>query len=204
MAFILRLQEVLIGISLAFLIALPFSSLLFADGLPYEYQGWLFTLSFFAVFLVMIVRPLADILTWNWLRSLVILRKGLGILSASIIASFALGKIFDPASTYLTTMFSLKFFSFANYAFFAHVGDLTGFILLLTSNTFSQRLLKRNWKRVQRLSYAYFYAGGIYEAFALGSIFALVAMIIVTVLTVSAWWIKRYRRTHSATATIAI
>ncbi len=196
--FVLWLQEALINISIALLVALPFSGFFFVDGPPYLYQGLLFNFSFFAVFLTMIIRPLADIFEQNWLRNLVILRKGLGILSASIIVGFALGKIIDPESAYLSMMFSSRFFSFTNYAFFAHIGDVSGLILLLTSNVLSQRLLKRNWKRVQRLAYVYFYAGGIYEAFALSNTFAEVALWIVTILTIFAWWIKIYRQKQRA------
>ena len=198
MAFILRLQEIFIGMGLGFLVALPFFGAIFDGTLVNQYQGPLFNLSFFAAFLVMSVRPLADITGWDGLRRLVILRKGLGILSAAIIVGIAFGKIFLPGSTYLATMFSPAFFSFA------HVGDVAGFILLITSNTFSQRLLKQNWKRIQRLSYAYFFAAGIYEALPLGNIFALFAMILVAILTVLAWHIKAHRRDQQTIAAIAM
>jgi len=194
MSFILKFQNALIGAGLGLLVFLSFSGFLENGGLSYQDQGTFFVLSFFAAVLVMMVRPLADITGAIWLRRLVLLRKGFGILSASIIAGIMVSKILAPDSTYLSMMFSFQFFSFTNYAFFAHVGDITGFILLVTSNTFSQRLLKQNWKRIQRLSYPYFYAGGIYEAFALGNAFALGALILVTLVTAFAWWQKANRR----------
>lgn len=192
MFIILTIQNALIGAGIFLLGFLPFSDTFFTNGLLYV--GELFNVSFFTAFLVMIIRPLADILQWNWLRRLVILRKGLGIFSASIIVGLAFGKIITPESTYFATMFSPQFFSFTHYAVFAHLGDVAGFILLITSNTFSQRLLRGNWKRVQRLSYVYFFAGGIYEAFAFDNLFAFVAMVLVMFLTFLAWWIKLYRR----------
>ena len=202
--FLLALQSLLISLGCFFLISLPFASSFYPDGFPYI--GLLFNVSFSAVFLLMIIRPLGDILGWTWLRQSIILRKGLGILSASIIVGFALGKIIAPESTYLSSMFSLSFFSFDNFAFFAHLGDITGFILLITSNVLSQRILRGNWKRIQRLSYIYFYAGGIYEAFPLRNGYAFLGMMIVTLLTFFAWRAKAVRREEAlmrASATAA-
>ncbi|MDO8566076.1 MAG: hypothetical protein Q7S04_02745 [Candidatus Moranbacteria bacterium] len=186
-------QNILIGNALAFLVLIPTTSLFIDMG--FVLKGVLYTISFGAVFLVMLVRPLADIFTEQlWLRRLVILRKGLGILSASIIVGFMLSAIIAPESIYSQSLFTVDFYSFDNYRFFAHIGDISGFILLITSNIFSQKLLKRNWKRIQRLSYVYFYAGGIYEAFALKSMFAFYALLIVTALTTLAWAAKILRR----------
>ncbi len=204
MTFILRLQEIFIGMGLGFLVALPFFGALFDGTLVNQYQGPLFILSFFAAFLVMSVRPLADITGYDGLKRLVILRKGLGILSAAIIVGIALGKIFLPGSTYLEMLFSPAFFSFAHYAFFAHMGDVAGFILLVTSNTFSQRLLRQNWKRIQHLSYVYFFAAGIYEAFPLGNGFALFALVLVSILTILAWQIKAHRREQQTVPSVAM
>ena len=192
MKIITNIQKMLIGLALFLLVFLPFSSLLPVDN--YLLMGTFFSVSFIVVFLVMINRPLADIFSeQKWLRRLVILRKGFGILSASIIIGFALGRIFAPHSTYLATLFSADFFSLDKYALFGHLGDVSGFILLITSNTLSQRLLRNNWKRIQRLSYVYFYSGGIYEAFFLDRAFALYALLVVTNLIILAWAVKIWR-----------
>lgn len=190
MPFILAIQRITTWVGILLLIALP--ALTISTGIT-PYLGLLFNVSFSAAFLVMTVRPLADILGYAWLRRLVILRKGFGILSASIIVGVLIGKIIMPGSNYFFLMLSPHFFSFENYAFFAHVGDITGIILLVTSNTLSQRFLKRNWKRIQRLSYVYFFASGIYEAFALENFLAYVALVVVTWFTVFAWLIKANR-----------
>lgn len=193
MKIITDIQDILIGISLAFLVAIPVLSKIVDIG--FGVKGVLYTVSFGAVFLVMIIRPLADIFPGQlWLRRLVILRKGFGILSASIIVGFLLSTIIAPGSTYLSSLFTADFYSFDRYKFFAHVGDITGVLLLITSNTFSQRLLKRNWKRVQKLSYVYFYTGGIYEAFALNSMFAFYAVLIVMNIIALSWVVKAFRQ----------
>lgn len=186
------IQDILIGISLAFLVAIPILSKIVDIGV--DTKGVLYMVSFGAVFLVMIIRPLADIFSGQlWLRRLVLLRKGFGILSASIIVGFLLASIIDPGSAYLSSLFTADFYSFDRYKFFAHIGDITGFILLITSNVFSQRLLKRNWKRIQKLSYVYFYTGGIYETFALNSTFAFYAVLIVTNIIALSWMVKAFR-----------
>ena len=192
MKFILFIQNVLIGVSLVLLAFIPFYS--WISDIDFATRGTLYTLSFVAVFLVMIVRPLADITGWRWLRRLIILRKGFGIFSASIIIGFMIDALITPHSTYLLAISEGRYFSLSSFATFAHVGDVTGLILLLTSNTWSQKILKQNWKRIQRLSYVYFYSGGIYEAFALDSTFALYAILLVTNLTVLAFAVKVYRK----------
>lgn len=195
MKYILWFQKLLIWTGVFLLIAIPSSSLFFK--MPTVWMSGLFSLSFAAVFLVMIIRPLADILNdWMFLKKLIILRKGFGILSASIIIGFMFSRIIAPESVYLATFFSVHFFSLTHYAIFSNLGDLSGLILLITSNQFSQKLLKRNWKRIQRLSYVYFYSGALYEGLALESSFALYALMVVTNLVTIAWAIKVWRKNN--------
>jgi len=193
MKYILWFQKLLIGIGISLLFLIPGTSLFFK--MPTLWMSGLFSASFIAVFLVMIIRPLSDIVKdWMFLKRLVILRKGLGILSASIIVGFMIARIVAPESTYLASFFSAHFFSFDNYSIFSNLGDLSGLILLITSNQFSQKLLKRNWKRIQKLSYVYFYSGALYEGLFLSSAFALYALMVVTNLVVIAWAIKIWRK----------
>lgn len=192
MKFILFIQNLIMGVSILLLGFMPLFSRMF--GMDISTKGSLYALSFAAVFAVMIIRPLADITNWLSLRRLVILRKSFGILSASIIMGFMIDALISPQSPYLASIFTLQYFTFDHFVFFAHMGDVSGLILLFTSNTFSQKLFKQNWKRIQRLSYVYFFSGGIYEAFALESTFALYAMLLVINLVVLAWAVKAYRR----------
>lgn len=191
---ILRIfQNIIIGLSLFILAYLPLFSG-FGD-IDSAIVNVLYRISFFAVFFVMMVRPLADIFSsQQWLRKMVFLRKGFGILSASIIVGFMIGDIIAPQSQYLVSIFTTEFWSFENYIFFAHLGDITGLILLLTSNNLSMILLKKNWKRIQKLAYVYFYAGGTYEFLVSDSMFALIAMIAVAIVVVIAFFINRKKR----------
>jgi len=146
----------------------------------------LYTLSLAAATFVMMVRPLADIFGWRWLRSLVILRKGFGILSASIIIGFLLGKIVMHGDVYFAQMLTTEYWSLYKFKLFAHLGDISGVILLATSNKFSRRSLGKWWKRVQKLAYVYFYSGALYEILALQSFFAIVAMLSVSLVVMLA------------------
>jgi len=185
-------QNIFLTLSIGLLALLP---LWVAFGNGSAWQGVLYQISFIAVFFVMLIRPLADIfLSQKWLHQLVILRKGVGIFSASIVVALTLGDMLLPDSQYLSSIFTLDFWSFRHYKFFAHLGDLSGVILLITSNNFSMIILKKNWKRIQKLAYVYFYAGGIYEAYALGNFSAFVMMSIVTISVVIAFVLNLQRR----------
>jgi hypothetical protein len=153
---------------------------------PNSIAGWinsLYLISLTAVFFVMIIRPLSDLFPeLTWLRTLVILRKGVGVLSASIIVSFILSKILLGGTDYVENFFTSDYWSIVGWSFLAHTGDVTAVILIVTSNKFSKRILGKNWKRIQKLAYVYFYAGAGYEMLALGSTYAFIAIIAVTIL----------------------
>lgn len=202
MRFLLIFQNIVIAISLLLLAFIPIAIQIFGYG--FDFKGALYLISLSVVVFVMIIRPLADVTGWLWLRRLVILRKGFGILSASIIVGLLINTLVTPESTYLSSLLTPAYFSLNRLVLFAHMGDWSGLILLLTSNTFSQRVLKRNWKRIQRLSYVYFYAGAIYEAFTIGSLFALYTLLVVTNLTALAWAVNRLRRAESAVVSGAL
>ena len=198
------LQKSLLGISIALLAVGPVALLAWGDRLSFSVMGILYTISLASVALVMSIRPLADIASdVPQIRALVILRKGFGVLSASIIVTFLLAKIIEPQSAYIASILTPAYWSLDRYALFAHLGDITGLILLITSNTFSKRILGPWWKRVQKLAYVYFYAGALYEMLALQSTFAMVAMGIVTVLVLIAWVKKRFEKVIVPTTTNA-
>lgn len=187
-------QNFLISISLILIVFLALFSAFGHDDVVTK--NIFYQISFVAVFLVMIIRPLADIFSGQkWLRKLVFLRKGFGILSAAIIVGFVFGDIIAPHSDYIRSMFTARYWSIQNCLLFAHLGDITGLILLITSNNLSMIILKKNWKRVQKLAYVYFYAGGLYEMCASNSAFAFYAMLCVIILVVIAFFMNRRKST---------
>ncbi len=183
------LQTCLLAISVLILIGIPSIRVFWDFLLTNSVITLLFTISLASVFFVMAIRPLADIFSRiPFLRPLVILRKGFGVLSASLIVSLMLAKIVTDGSGYLYGFLTDDFWRIESYAFLAHLGDVTGVILLITSNTFSKKLLGKNWKRIQKLAYVYFYAGAVYELLAFGSSLAAVALVTVTTLVLIAWY----------------
>lgn len=191
--FIRILQEILLFIGVAILIVLPVLLAYFSNYLPKDTYSVLFWLSLATVSFVMAIRPLADLYpNIPWLRPLVILRKGFGVFSASIIVAIMCSRVLsDGLVVYLADFVRPEHWSVVSGAVLAPLGDISALILLITSNKYSKRVLKGNWKRIQKLAYLYFYAGALYEYILLDSLFALVSAITITVLVVAAFLYKR-------------
>lgn len=187
-AFIKHLQTILLAVSIIILCTLPAILVIVPDWITETTYLWLYAVAHFTLFLVMLVRPLADILRGvSWLRPLVILRKGFGVLSASIVVSFIISKIMIDASGYFSNFLTAEYWSLENLAIFAHLADISAILLLITSNNLSKQLLGKNWKPIQRLSYIYFYGSAFYVLFILGETISLYYIIIVTTVTSVAW-----------------
>jgi DMSO/TMAO reductase YedYZ heme-binding membrane subunit len=196
------LQTTLVGGSVLYLMSMPTVLAYYPSLLPPNIITTLFLISLLSVTFVMSIRPLADILMGvKFIRPLVILRKGFGVLSASIIVGFILSKMLVYGfSAYIANIGTPTYWSLDRYALFAHLGDLSAIILLITSNNFSKRMLGFWWKRIQKLAYVYFYAGATYEWLAFNSTVALGAIILVTILVVTAWRFNARRRAVAAAA----
>lgn len=167
------LQEAFLSVSFLTLVSLPIVEAYFPDALPQDFITFLYEVSLTAAFLVLSIRPLADLFPKvPELRALVILRKGVGAFSASIIVSFMLAKFLVNGFGYFAAFFSAAHWSPDRYAILSPLGDLSAFILLITSNKFAKRSLGMNWRRIQKLAYVYFYAGALYEYLVLGQSFA--------------------------------
>ena len=90
-------------------------------------------------------------------------------------------------------MGTLKYWSLANYALLAHLADISAVILLVTSNNFSKRIFGSWWKKIQQLSYVYFYGSVFYVFVMYGNIDLLFALILVTLTTYIAFVMKKKR-----------
>jgi len=178
------LQETLLFISVVIMIILPLVLVFNPSTISGDMTLQLYSIAHIFLFFVMMIRPLADIFTkTKWIRPLVILRKGAGVLSASIIVSFIISKLMMDPSGYLATMGTLKYWSFNNYAILAHLADISAVILIITSNNLSKSILGTLWKKIQKLSYVYFYASVLYVYLSYGNIDLLYMLIIVTLVT---------------------
>jgi DMSO/TMAO reductase YedYZ heme-binding membrane subunit len=184
------IQNVTLALGIITLVCLP-PLLVFASDTTTYFTATLYSIAHASVFFVMIIRPLADIFRGvRFIRPLVILRKGFGVLSASIVVSFASAKLMVDPAGYVLGFFEPAYWSLAEYAFIAHIADVTAILLLITSNNFSKRMLGAWWKRIQRLSYVYFYASAFYVFAMYGNVTVFWYMSIVTLLTVSAFFVN--------------
>jgi len=189
-------QNLFLAISIIILIVLPILLAYNTSHLPDNFSQSLFFISLFSVMLVMIIRPLSNLFPKiRFLASLVILRKGLGAFSASIIVAMMLSRLMTFGFEYIKQFLTIDYWSPKNITILAHLGDITAVLLLITSNNFSKRVLKKNWKRLQKLAYVYFYAGALYEIFAFHNTFAFFALAVVTFFVLAAF-AKNYIKKH--------
>jgi DMSO/TMAO reductase YedYZ heme-binding membrane subunit len=189
------LQKVFLGVSIGIMLILPVILSFYTEALSEATITHLYDASHLAVFFVMSIRPLADIfITSKFIRPLVILRKGVGVFSASLIMSVIFSKIIIDAGGYFGAFGTLEYWSLRNYALLAHLADISAFILLITSNNLSKRLLGAGWKKVQKLSYVFFYASSLYVYLSYGHLSVLVSLFVVTALTLLAYRLNKKRR----------
>lgn len=182
------LQKFFLGISILIMLVLPIIIAFKPSMLSLIGISNLYNISHITILFVMIIRPLADIFRGaKWIRPLVILRKGVGVLSASVVASFIFSKIIMDPAVYLSSFATIKYWSLQNLALFAHLADISAILLLITSNNFSKRILGSWWKRIQRLSYVYFYASSVYVLVVLSNKEILISITLVTLLTIIAF-----------------
>ncbi|MCX6754298.1 MAG: hypothetical protein NTU81_00510 [Candidatus Nomurabacteria bacterium] len=178
------LQETLLALAIVTMMVLPSMIVFSPDIISNNVVTNLYLISHIFLFFVMIIRPLADIFTKTiWIRPLVILRKGAGVMSASIVVSFILAKLMVNPVIYFSSIATLKYWSMVNYAVLAHIADISAVILIITSNNFSKSLFGNSWKTIQKLAYVYFYGSVLYVFLTYGSIYLLVALVLVTITT---------------------
>ncbi len=191
------LKEFFLGGAILIMLILPLVLVFKSEPLSEAVILRLYDISHVSIFFVMLVRPLADIfIGTKWIRPLVTLRKGVGVLAASIVMSFIFSKIIIDAKGYLGGLLTLEYWSLVNYALIAHLADISAVILLITSNKLSKTILGTWWKKIQKLSYVFFYASSLYVYLTYGHISLLVSMILITLVTVLAY-IKNKERSKA-------
>ncbi len=202
LTFIKYLQTAFLAVSLAILAVFPILIAFWPDIVMPQATA-IYAIAHGAVLFVMVIRPLADILTpLKFIRPLVILRKGVGVFSASLVISFTFAKIIVDPVGFASTVATLPYWSLEGYALLAHLADWSAFLLLITSNNFSKRILGSWWKRIQRLSYVYFFASALYVYIMYTNIHVLYYMLIVFSLTSIAFMLNRLRLYERTTATL--
>ncbi len=188
------LQKIFLAISLTIMGTLPVLIVFYPDSVN-RYATALYSIAHIAALFVMTIRPLADMLpSIPVVRPLVILRKGVGVLSASIVISFTFAKIIIDPSGFFGSVLAWHYWSLEGYALLAHLADISALLLLITSNNFSKRILGKWWKRIQRLSYVYFFASALFVYLAYHDMTVAYYMYIVASLTILAFTINTLKR----------
>ena len=98
--------------------------------------------------LVLFIKPIVKILGRKELMWLLTYRRELGILCAYLAFAHLVGSIITLKIYKIENYLPLD-----NFLFPAAIASIVFIILYLTSNNASMRLLKKNWKRLQSLSY---------------------------------------------------
>ena len=184
LTFIKYIQEIFLAISISIMAILPIVLVFYPDTISTAINQNLYLISHIVLFFVMMVRPLADIFTeTKWIRPLVILRKGTGVLSASIIIAFILAKLITDPITYFANMGTWAYWSMTDYAVLAHMADISAILLIITSNNLSKKIMGSGWKILQKLSYVYFFGSSLYVYLLYGNVELVVAMTMVSTVT---------------------
>ena len=189
-----NIQQILLTVGVVILLILPSLIVFKPELVTHGIYDAFFLVSHVTLLLVMIVRPLADIFTKvRFIRPLVILRKGLGVVSASIIVALLLARVMVDPVGFGQEVVTLEYWSLLDLSFLAHVADIAAVILLVTSNNLSKKLLGWAWKKIQKLAYVYFYFSALYVYLVFGDQKMLVFVVIVTLLTFVAFLRNRLR-----------
>ncbi|MEF2175357.1 MAG: ferric reductase-like transmembrane domain-containing protein [Candidatus Absconditabacteria bacterium] len=147
------MNKILIGISLLGLLVIIFPS-------TYRWFGRIARWVFVAI---MYSRPIRDLLPkYKILNKIVSVRKGLGVVCGNFALAHGIGYFIFIESSIFDIFTSLDYW---NPTSMLGAGILaTLFIIppLITSNNISIKILKRNWKIVQQLSYPAFILTGVH------------------------------------------
>ena len=112
---------------------------------------------------IMLIRPLADIFPdIKILRSLVSLRKEAGILSGLFILIHSYVFFAQRDQLIFTAIFDAKYWNWDSAITWGLMGFITVIPLLLTSNNFSIKILRNQWKNIQRLVYPLFFFSAVH------------------------------------------
>jgi DMSO/TMAO reductase YedYZ heme-binding membrane subunit len=146
-----------------------------------------------ALLAVMAIRPLADLLPdLRVLRTLTALRREVGVFAGMMILAHVVGWMILRDVSLVDIFTSGRYWQFDGIFLWGLLGMFAGILVLITSNSFAMKLLQRNWKRVQSLSYLFLLFGGIH-IWLVGEEEAILGMAFVFVLWVLAKFKLRVR-----------
>lgn len=132
-----------------------------------KYYLFFGSIGWWALIALLFLRPLADIFPKeNLFAKMMFLRKSLGVFSGMFLLAHGIGFFLEGNLSLPSSLFLSKYWSLRSLYGWGMFGMILLIPLLVTSNTFSIKLLGKNWKHLQRLSYLFFLMGAIHVAFA--------------------------------------
>lgn len=122
------------------------------------------TLALLSLALVLYIKPLSILINLYFLKYLMTLRREIGLTSFYFYLFHAIGQITSKGLT------PAVIFDSRNFIFYGAMAGTGMIALALTSNDFAVRLLRRNWKRLHRISYLVFFLASYHSSLAEGSL----------------------------------
>ena len=155
-----------------------------------EIQHTLFgTIAWILLIIILYSRPLADIFRLRWLFILLRYRRQLGI-ATGISAMLHIG-IYLWGNDYFFSYFAEpSFWAWDNFILWGILAFIALLFPFITSNTLSQKILKKKWKLLQSFSYLAFIFVGVHMWFVKEEVlFTLVPVLVWGML-----WLWAYRK----------
>ena len=141
----------------------PFLWILIIFYPKYYVEIWDF--GWYCLLLIVFSRPLSDVLPrLGILKKIVALRKEIWIISGVFITAHWLGFFLNAKMSLLVWLTNPDYYNLTNLFGWWMIGMYIGIILTFTSNKFSKKILWKNWKRLQRLTYLFFIFGAVHIA----------------------------------------
>ena len=104
--------------------------------------------SLYLLYVILFLSPVSTVFPYPYIRKAMAYRRQMGVSAFWFAFVHTAGEFYHHDLTVLS-----EYIVLTDYIFYGAVGFLGMIILALTSNDFSLRLLKRNWKRVQYIAY---------------------------------------------------
>jgi CDP-4-dehydro-6-deoxyglucose reductase len=139
------------------------------------------------MFAVMLIRPLSNIVPdFGILKTFVSTRRQFGILSAVLLLNHGIGFFLSQKISILSIFTNPMFLDYKQIFFWGILGLICASPALITSNNLSMKILKRNWKRIQKLAYLFFIFGAIH-IYLIGEKDVLIYVAIISIFWLLAW-----------------
>ena len=147
----------------------------------------------FLLIYILFIKPLAHVFNIKWMRRHIAYRRQFGVATVWFALFHALMFIYDRELYYFQ-----DFQGIGNYLPYGAVAIVGMSILGLTSNNYSVRLLKRNWKRVQYLAYPTLFFTLLHSSMARGEMpFVIVVSTLFIILKTLEWKGIKFTQTNT-------